>query len=68
MRLMESVGLEPRVLAQRSLEFRPFINREWLDELGGIARGLYAVRDGRPYETQYVVEARLRSEHRRGTA
>jgi methylase of polypeptide subunit release factors len=46
MRLMESLGLEPRVLAERSLEFRPFINREWLDELGETARGLYAVRAG----------------------
>jgi release factor glutamine methyltransferase len=68
MRLMESLGLEPRVLAERSLEFRPFINREWLDELGGTARGLYAVRDGRAYETLYVVEARLRAEHGRETA
>jgi methylase of polypeptide subunit release factors len=62
LRLMESQGLEPQVLAERSLEFRPFINRAWLDELGGTARGLYAVRDGRAYETVYVVEARLRSE------
>ena len=68
MRLMESLGLAPRVLAQRSLQFRPFINREWLDELGGTARGLYAVRDGRAYETLYVVEAGLRSEHGRQTA
>jgi release factor glutamine methyltransferase len=59
-RLMESQGLEPHVLAQRELEFRPFINRDWLDELGGTARGLYTVRDGRAYETLYVVEARLR--------
>jgi methylase of polypeptide subunit release factors len=65
LRLMESLGLEPRVLAQRSLEFRPFINREWLDELGGTARGLYAAREGRAYETLYVVEARLRSSIRR---
>jgi methylase of polypeptide subunit release factors len=68
MRLMESLGLEPRVLAERSLEFRSFINREWLDALGGTARGLYAVRDGRAYETLYVVEARLRAEHGRETA
>ncbi len=67
-RLMQSLGLEPRVLAERSLEFRPFINRQWLDKLGGTARGLYAVRDGRPYETQYVVEARMRFDHHRGTA
>jgi release factor glutamine methyltransferase len=60
LRLMEAQGLEPRVRAERSLEFRPFINRDWLDELGGSARGLYTVRDGRAYETLYVVEARLR--------
>lgn len=59
-RLMETQGLEPRVLAQRTLEFRPFIDRAWLDELGGTARGLYTVCDGRAYETLYVVEARLR--------
>jgi len=57
LRLMEWQGLEPRVLAQRSLEFRSFINRDWLDEL--TARGLYTVRDGRAYETLYVVEATL---------
>ena len=58
-RLMESVGLKPGVLAERSLEFRPFINRAWLDQLGGTARGLYAIRDGRACETLYVVEAGL---------
>ena len=62
LRLMESQNLEPQVLAERSLEFRPFIDRDWLDQLGGTARGLYTVRDGRAYETLYVVEARLRSE------
>jgi release factor glutamine methyltransferase len=61
--LMASVGLEPRVVAERLLEFRPFIDREWLDELGGTKRGLYTIRDGRPYETLYVVEARNRPEH-----
>jgi release factor glutamine methyltransferase len=61
-RLMESQGLEPHVLAQRSLELRPFINRDWLDELGGTARGLYTGRRGRAYETLYVVEASLRCE------
>jgi methylase of polypeptide subunit release factors len=68
LRLMESLGLEPRVLAERSLEFRPFINWAWLDALGGTARGLDAVRDGRAYETLYVVEARLHAEHGRETA
>jgi methylase of polypeptide subunit release factors len=60
LQLMESLGLESRVLAERSLEFRPFINRDWLDELGGTARGLYDVRDGKAYERLYVVEARTR--------
>ena len=63
MQLMESVGLEPRVVAERLLEFRPFIDREWLDELGGTKRGLYTVRDGRAYETLYIVEARTRPEY-----
>lgn len=61
MRLMESVGLEPRVVAERSLEFRPFVDRAWLDELGGTKRGLYTIRDGRAYEILYVVEARIRA-------
>jgi hypothetical protein len=60
LQLMESLGLESRVLAERSLEFRPFINRDWLDKLGGTARGLYDVRDGKAYERLYVVEARTR--------
>lgn len=59
-RLMEELGLEPRVLGERSLELRPFIDRAWLDRLGGVARGLYEVRDGRAYETLYVLEAHLR--------
>lgn len=59
--LMESVGLEPRVVAERSIEFRSFIDREWLDELGGTQRGLYSVVDGRAYETLYVLEARIRA-------
>ena len=63
MLLMNSVGLEPRVLAERSIEFRPFIDREWLDELGGTKRGLYTTRDGTAYETLYVVEAGTRPEH-----
>jgi release factor glutamine methyltransferase len=57
--LMEAVGLRPRVLAERTLELRPLFDREWLDELGGVGRGLYTVRDGRAFETIYAVEARL---------
>ena len=57
--LMKSVGLEPRVIAERSLELRPLFDRNWLDQLGGVSRGLYSVRDGKAYETIYAVEARL---------
>lgn len=57
--LMKSVGLEPRVLAERSLELRPLFDRNWLDHLGGTSRGLYTVRDGRAYETIHAMEARL---------
>jgi release factor glutamine methyltransferase len=59
LRLMDSLGLESQVLAEGALEFRPFIDRAWLDQLGGAARGLYTVRDDRAYETLYVVQARL---------
>ena len=55
---MRSVGLEPRVLEERSLELRPLFDRVWLDQLGGAARGLYSLRDGTAYETIYAVEAR----------
>jgi len=61
MRLMESVGLEPGVLAERRLQFRAFVDRAWLDELGGTKSGLYTIRDGQAYETLHVVEARLRA-------
>jgi release factor glutamine methyltransferase len=57
--LMQSVGLRPRVLSERSLELRPLFDRDWLDELDGAARGLYSLKDGRAYETIYAVEARL---------
>ena len=59
MTLMQAVGLKPRVIGERSLELRPLFDRDWLDELGGVSRGLYAVRDGRAYERFYAVEARL---------
>ena len=58
LRLFRSVGLQPKILAERSLAFRPFINRDWLDALGGVSEGLYTVRDGAAYESVYVVEAR----------
>ena len=59
MTLMQAVGLKPRVIAERSLELRPLFDRDWLDGLGGVSRGLYTVHDGRAYESFYAVEARL---------
>ncbi len=59
--LMESIGLEPRVVAQQLLEFRTFVDRAWLDELGGTKRGLYTISDGRAHEILHVVEARIRA-------
>jgi release factor glutamine methyltransferase len=61
LRLLQSVGLEPKIIAERSLAFRPFINRAWLDTLGGEAEGLYSVRDGIAYESLCVLEARIRN-------
>ena len=55
--MLKSVGLQPRILAERSIPFRPFIDRAWLDKLGGEAKDLYAVRSGIAYETLYVVDA-----------
>jgi len=55
--MIESVGLRPGIVAERSIPFRPFIDRAWLDRLGGEAEGLYSVRDGIAYETLYVVDA-----------
>jgi release factor glutamine methyltransferase len=56
--MFRSNGLQPRVLAERSIAFRPFIDRAWLDKQGGEAEGLYSVRGGIAYETLYVVDAR----------
>jgi release factor glutamine methyltransferase len=55
--MLKSVGLQPSIMAERSIPFRPFINRAWLDKLGGEASDLYSVRDGIAYETLYVVDA-----------
>ena len=60
LRLMASHGLETRILAERTIEFRPFIDRDWIDRLGGTESGLYTIRDGRAYETLYLLEARPR--------
>ena len=58
-RLFEAHGLTPRIVAERSLAFRDFIDRAWLDTLGGIREGLYSLRDGVAFESLYVVEARV---------
>lgn len=55
--LMESVGLNPQILSQRAIEFRPRFNRDWLDGLGGVSSGLYSIHDNRAYETIYLIEA-----------
>lgn len=55
---LQENGLRPRILAERSIPFRPFIDRTWLDKLGGEAESLYMVRDDVAYETLYVVDAR----------
>ncbi len=52
--------MEARIVAERTLAFRPFIDRDWLDTLGGAAEGLYFVRDGVAYEKLCVIEARVR--------
>jgi hypothetical protein len=60
MGLLHSLGFEVSVLAENDLLFRPFIKRDWLDELGGVDKSLYSLRDGQPYETIHVLEGRLR--------
>ena len=57
---IKDLGMESRIVAERSLEFRPFIDRHWLDSLGGVAEGLYFVREGGAYEKLCVLEARRR--------
>jgi hypothetical protein len=42
------------------IAFRSFIDRKWLDTLGGEAAGLYSVKDDVAYEGLYVLEAQLR--------
>ena len=46
--MLKSVGLQPRILAERSIPFRAFVDRAWLDKLGGETEGLYSVRNGTP--------------------
>jgi hypothetical protein len=57
--LFESVGMQYRVLAKRQIAFRSFIDRKWLDTLGGEAAGLYFVKDDVACEALYVLEAQL---------
>jgi hypothetical protein len=57
---MKELGMESRIVAERVLAFRPFIDRDWLDRLGGAAEGLYFVRNGVAYEKLCVIEARRR--------
>jgi len=59
LRLLEAHNMEHRILAHRQLAFRPFIDRAWLDAIGGEAKGLYSVSGGVAYEGLYVLEARL---------
>jgi methylase of polypeptide subunit release factors len=59
MAMMQAVGLKPRMMEERALELRPLFDRDWLDELGGVSRGLYTFRDGHADETIYAVEAQL---------
>ena len=54
------LGMELQIVAERTLELRPFVDRDWLDTLGGAPEGLYFVRDGVAYEKLCVIEARLR--------
>ncbi len=56
--LMHSVGLRPQVLEERSFELRHLFDRDWIDQLGGVSRGLYSIRNGTAYETIYAIEAR----------
>ena len=57
--MFESMGMRHRLLAERSIAFRPFIDRKWLDTLGGEAAGLYSVKDDVAYEGLYVLEAQM---------
>jgi tRNA1(Val) A37 N6-methylase TrmN6 len=57
--LLRSVGLEPRVIAEQQIAFRPFINRPWLDTLGGSLAGLYTIQDEVAYESLYVLRAQM---------
>jgi hypothetical protein len=57
--LFRAAGMIPRIIAEREIAFRPFIDRSWMDSLGGVASGLYFVRDDIAYERLCVIEASL---------
>lgn len=61
MSALKSAGMQPVVVAERLIEFRPFIDREWLDKLGGAAAGLYVVQEGVAYEKIYIIKAQGRA-------
>ena len=54
--LLDSLGFETRIVAEQEIAFRPFIDRKWLDALGGSAAGPYHVRDGIAYERLCILE------------
>jgi release factor glutamine methyltransferase len=55
---LKSFGLKTSIVAERSIPFHPFVDRAWLDKLGGEAKDLYSVRDGTAYQTLYLIDAR----------
>lgn len=54
--LLASLGFDARIVAEQEIAFRPFIDRKWLDTLGGSNAGLYHVRDGVAYERLCIIE------------
>jgi release factor glutamine methyltransferase len=59
-RLLNALRLDVSVLAQHALAFRPFYDRHWIDQLGGLERGLYRLVDDRPVEDIRLLEVRPR--------
>jgi release factor glutamine methyltransferase len=52
-----AVGMTARIVAEREIAFRPFIDRAWIDSLGGVEAGLYFLKDGVAHERLCVIEA-----------
>jgi hypothetical protein len=65
--LFESVGMHHRILAKCLIAFRSFIDRKWLDILGGEAAGLYSVKDDVAYETLYIRRRSCRTKAKLGS-